>query len=227
MNNITETLERFLKENGFSNEEIALTQKVQTSKDTWIASAPMLPKRFINQVLIREMGAVVTKSAWLAFVSIGCGIEFLGKCIDTENPTDWNIEFQSAKNFRDAIHNLNAFKKYHHLNKCRELTKKQCQDSGHFDLYTEFRCAMAHSYAPNGKVTLSHGSREMANLVENNGIVNFNIDELYQDFKAACEEIIAMNFSDPANKMNLPRIWITITINGNILETDATSSFKG
>lgn len=63
---------------------------------------------------------------------------------------------------------------------------------------------------PKGRVMLS-SKNEAKNLTEFRGAVNFNIDELYADFKIACEEVIARNYPT-ADKMNRPRIFINATI---------------
>ncbi len=79
-----------------------------------------------------------------------------------------------------------------------------------FDLYHELRCGLTHGMAPKSKVSLSSAD-EAKNLTEFCGMVNFHIDELYEDFKGACEEVIAMEF--PAeNKMSKPRIFINAVI---------------
>ncbi len=41
------------------------------------------PKQFIETVLIKEIGELTNTNPYLSFVLIGIGIEFLGKCLDS------------------------------------------------------------------------------------------------------------------------------------------------
>jgi len=197
-------IRKILKQKGFSedqieNSQISLTE--ETNSNLFQVSVPISAKKFIKDVLIDELGAVVKISPWLSFISISSGIEFLGKCIDTNNPTDWNISGVSRSNFDHAVNSLDSLTKYRPL-----LPKNQ------FDLYGEFRCGLVHSCAPKDKISLSHGLHEQRNLVNTNGVINFNADELYQDFKSACEEVINMIFQE-LNKMNNAKLHINLTVN--------------
>jgi len=164
---------------------------------------PITAKEFIKRVLIKEIGEVVKSHPWLGFVLISSGIEFLGKCIDTKNPTDWNKPGQSGPNFRDAINSLDAFSKYRDLLKRKDI-----------DLYAELRCGLVHSFAPNSKgaiIGLSHGNKELPSKIDGTGNINFNADELYEDFKLACEFVIGQTYPNP-NKMNEAKVFIQATI---------------
>jgi len=192
---------------GFSEEQIdnaKIAFSSTTESHTVHASVPMYPKQFIEQVLINELAEVVKTSPWLGFICISSGIEFLGKCIDNNNPTDWNAERVSKPNFRNAIENLNAFSKY-----------KPLLSRPNFDLYREFRCGLVHACAPGANVSLSHGTEEKPNIIGQTGEINFNADEVYADFKAACEEVINMEFTNPPNKMNVAKIYINCTLTPN------------
>lgn len=194
-----------LREEGiYSEEQIIKTSIGQIEDNQWgdsrfDVSIPMLPKQFIKTVLIDQLGEVTKISAWLAFVLIGTGIEFLGKCIDA-TANDWDKERASSMNFNDAIRNLTGLKKYETL----------IERPDGFKLYTEFRCGLTHGMGPKGRVMLS-SKDEAKNLTEFRGAVNFHIDELYADFKIACEEVIARNYPTE-DKMNKPRIFINATI---------------
>ena len=193
---------------GFTKEQVdnaTISFSSTTESNIVTVSVPMYPKQFIRQVLINELDAVVKTSPWLGFICMSSGIEFLGKCIDTDNQTDWNAERVSSKNFNDAIKKLDALSKY------RPLLSRP-----NFNLYSEFRCGLVHACAPKGNISLSHGTQEMANLVERNNIINFNADELFVDFKAACEEVINMDFINPPNKMNVAKIYINCTLTNNV-----------
>jgi hypothetical protein len=202
---------------GFSQEQIdnakiAFSSTTESHATQVIqSSVPMYPKHFIQQVLINEMAAVVKASPWLGFICISSGIEFLGKCIDANYPTDWNQSGRSRHNFKDAIEKLNAFIKY------RQLLSRP-----NFDLYSEFRCGLVHACAPKGNVSLSHGTEEKPTIIGQTGEINFNADELFEDFKAACEEVINMTFTQP-NKMNEAKIFINCTLTLAPRTTDTSS----
>lgn len=206
-----------LKTNGFSKEQID-NAKIAFSSTTEShitqiveASVPMYPKHFIQQVLINELTTVVKTSPWLGFICISSGIEFLGKCIDTNYPTNWNQSGQSRQNFKDAIEKLNAFNKY------RPLLSRT-----NFDFYSEFRCGLVHACAPKDNVSLSHGTEEKPTSFGQKGEINFNADELFEDFKSACEEVINMSFTQP-NKMNEAKLFINCTLTPTLKTTDTSS----
>ncbi|MBI3510737.1 MAG: hypothetical protein HY064_08735 [Bacteroidetes bacterium] len=209
-NEIRETLTK----QGFSNEQIdnaKVAFSSTTESHTIQISLPMFPKHFIRQVLITELAAVVKTSPWLGFICISSGMEFLGKCIDSNNPTGWNAECVSGPNFKNVIETLEAFKKY------RPLLSRP-----NFNLYREFRCGLVHACAPGDNVSLSHGTDEKPTILEQTGEINFNADELYEDFKSACEEVINMNFEQP-NKMNEAKIYINCTLTPSPKTTNTSS----
>lgn len=150
--------------------------------------AVLLTKDFIETVFISELGQVAQSFPYLAFMNIGIGVEFLGKCIDT-GEEDWNRPQNSARHFKKAINELSGFERY------------RCYLDSH-DLYVSFRCGLAHAAAPNFGVTLSSGD-EIGNLVLRNNRLNLKIEDLFEDFKLACREVIAKTFP-VADKMNRP-----------------------
>ncbi len=110
---------------------------------------------------------------------------------------DWNKRGRSGQNFGDAIKALKGLNKYQYI-----------VDDG-VDLYKEMRCGLTHALAPTGIITLSHGDREEKTTYVKGAKLNFNIDELYTDFKIACEDVIGRNYSEP-NKMNRSKIAINL-----------------
>jgi hypothetical protein len=191
-------------EQRYSEDQILKTSMAQVENSAWGArqfqvSIPVLPKDFINTVLIVQLGQVAQISAWLAFVLIGNGIEFLGKCIDSD-AVDWDKDGSSSKNFNDAIRSLSGLKKYEFL----------IERPDGFKLYKEFRCGLTHGLGPKARISLS-SKDEAKNLTEFCDTLNFHIDELYLDFKKACEEVIARDFPKE-DKMNRPRIFINAVV---------------
>lgn len=154
----------------------------------------MTPKEFIQQVLINEVGEIHLKYPYISFATIAIGIEFLGKCLSNEE--DWNKSGQSKIDFEYAINNLTSFTKYRPL-----LTSH--------GLWTSLRNGFLHSFVPKNTLTLS-SKDEMAHLIEHSGKMNLKCEDMYLDFKSACEEVLSMTtFS--SNKMELPLLFVPAT----------------
>ena len=154
--------------------------------------AQMQPKDFIKTVFIDELGQIISTHAYISFMVIGIGIEFIGKCIDTQ-VQDWNQQGNSKKHFKKAITDLQAFAKYKpYLNT--------------YKLYHSFRCGLVHAAVPKFQVTLS-SKNEAPNLGIFNNRLNLKIEDLYQDFKSACNEVINKNFANN-DKMNSPYLQV-------------------
>jgi hypothetical protein len=195
---------RLRQEGGYTEHQLTNASIAQIEDNKWgdsqfHVSIPVFPKEFIRQVLIDELEHVCKTSPWLSFGNIGNGIEFLGKCLDS-GATDWDKTGVSKQNFNDAIRALASLKKY----------EPYLDRADGFKLYTEFRCGLTHAMAPKGRISLS-SKDEAKNLTEFYGAVNFHIDELYADFRAACEEVIAKTYPY-GDKMSRPRIFINLTI---------------
>lgn len=146
------------------------------------------PKDFIQQVFINEVGDLIEKHPYLAFMIMGIGIEFLGKCL-TSGDSSWDVEGKSRSSFNTAVKKLVALKKY-----------EPYLDKRNHDLYGSLRCGLAHAAKPKYKITLS-SKNEMANLTEFGDRLNLRCEDFYSDFKQACEEVIANSFA-PGDKMN-------------------------
>ena len=150
--------------------------------------AILTPKDFIQTVFIDELGQLVNSHPYISFITIGIGIEFLGKCIDT-NEQDWNKPGNSGRHFKKTVNELTSLSKYRPFLNSHKL-------------YKSFRCGLAHAAAPNYCVTLS-SKNESGNLTILNNRLNLKIEDLYADFKNACLEVINRNFA-LTDKMNTP-----------------------
>lgn len=172
------------------------------------------PKEFIKQVFIDEVEDLIEKHPYIAFMIMGIGIEFLGKCILTED-SNWDVERKSRRSFEEAVKTLRALQKY----------EPYLDQNGH-DLYGSLRCGLAHSARPKYKITLS-SKNEMPNLATSGDRVNLKCEDFYADFKQACEEVIAMDFPD-GDKMQegfltIPNFAMNIDAN---ITTAVTESFS-
>lgn len=149
------------------------------------------PKDFIKDTLIEKIGKIIHVDAYLSFLLICSGIEFLGKCIDsTEKWGDGKSEeqFKAAiiKLFPDGYHNL--------VN----------------DLYKDLRCGLVHRITP-GSISLTQNGND------NNGEISYKlhpylkddrkilvIEYFYFDFAEACKKVLAMRFNE--DKMSKPML---------------------
>jgi len=137
------------------------------------------PKEFIQTVLINEIGELTDSHPYISFILMGIGIEFMGKCVDT-SLTDWNVSGRSNQDFENAIKAIPSLKKYEPY-----LSSHQ--------MYSSFRCGLAHAVSPKLQITLS-SKQEMAHLVERNGRLNLKVEDFYNDFKDACNYVISQNY---------------------------------
>jgi len=150
--------------------EMAKEQTIQVSVEV-----------FIQIVLINDIGRMINKCElyYLSFGVIAQGIEFLGACLD-EFPFD--NKNQSEKRFKKAIKSL--FPKYAKHNSPR----------AEFYLYQDLRCALIHTVRPYVRVVLTHraesvkeGTRHLEKYENQLVLV---AEDLYDDFKKACESVI-------------------------------------
>jgi hypothetical protein len=151
------------------------------------------PQEFIQATFINGLGKMIKdENFYLAFIIMGTGIEYLGKCLTPEN--EWQKGGASRASFEKAIISLEALAPY------RRLIKE-------YDLYDALRCGLAHAALPKYQITLSSTDAEAPHMYETNGRINLRCETFYDDFKKACEEVIAMDFST-ADKMSKPFIMI-------------------
>jgi len=149
---------------------------------------------FIKSLLIDELGTLIDEHPYVSFIVMGIGIEFLGKCIDS-NLNNWNKKLLKGKNivggskyyFENAIRFFPSLKKYEPY-----LTSHK--------LYDSFRCGIAHTVLPKYRITLS-SKGEMDHLVISNGRLNLKVENFFEDFKTACEFVMNKDFPTN-NKMN-------------------------
>jgi hypothetical protein len=166
------------------------------------------PKDFIKQVFIDDLAELASTSPYIAFAIMAIGIEFLGKCLDTD-AVDWNVPYRAKRNFIKAISQLTPLSNY--------------RPHAHF-LYTNLRCGFAHSFVPKAGLTLS-SKKEMPHLHLHGNNLNLKCEDFYIDFKKACEAVIGMGFLE-GNKMNrdLMEIPSPGIINNAVLAASGTTS---
>ena len=170
------------------------------------------PKDFIQTVLINEIGELSDSHPYISFILMGIGIEFMGKCIDT-SLAEWNVSGRSKRDFENAIKIIPSLKKYETF-----LLTHQ--------MYSSFRCGLAHAVSPKAQITLS-SKQEMAHLVESNGRLNLKVEDFYIDFKEACVYVINQTYPN-GDKMNADFLEVPgETFNsGTTIDTGITSSLQ-
>jgi hypothetical protein len=149
----------------------------------------ILPKEFIQEVLIDEFKDIVERHPYIAFSLIAIGIEFLGKCILTQFQ-DW--------------HNINAERAF---NRGLSLMVLEDKRYGKLNLRIELRNGFAHTLAPKSKIALSEVKHGAIHFSEAGGRTILVIETFYQDFVSACKSVIAEGFRE-TDKMNRPFIGV-------------------
>lgn len=151
----------------------------------------MFPKEFIKQVLIKEVGKIQKQHAYIRFVLIAIGIEFLGKCNDYRLKTWHPVK---SNHFVRGIKLMP--KKYHKYDiKLRDL----------------LRNGMAHSFAPKPGLGLSEEKWNVINLTIKNGILNLKIEDFYNDFEKACKKVLNKNYPNQ-DKMNIDFLKVPVHV---------------
>ncbi len=176
----------------------------------------MTPKEFIDTVLINEVGAIHLQYPYITFAMMAIGIEFLGKSLNSYE--DWNQGGRSKEDFELAINSLNSFHRY------RPLLASH-------NLWTSLRNGFLHSFVPKNTLTLS-SKNETGHLVAITPTkINLRCEDLYADFKRACQEVIAMtNFQ--SNKLSLPLLELSdvqnnISVSGRVKLTNGSLVITG
>lgn len=144
----------------------------------------MLPKEFIQGILIDELQDIVDRHKYISFTLIAIGIEFLGKCLMTTHQ-DW--------------HNIPSDKAF---NKGLSLLTEEETTYGTLELRNELRNGFAHTLLPKSKIALSEVRNGALHFSHNSEGKTILVAEIFFcDFAKACQQVIMTDF--PANdKMN-------------------------
>jgi hypothetical protein len=152
----------------------------------------MVPRTFIKRVLVDEIGDIVPHHPYLAFPLIAIGLEFLGRAVDVGRPWNHTCLGGGQRPFDEAIGRL--FPQSYHDK----------------DLRRSMRNKMLHIYRPQPGLALgrftdpgvarripasSHPYRDVS------GNVTLVVEYLFDDFAAACDQVIRMRFPR-TDKMN-------------------------
>jgi hypothetical protein len=153
--------------------------------------AQMTAREFIKVFFIAQVGQIVDAIPYMAFMVMGIGVEFLGKCIHSAKIT---ADSGSRIRFEEAINTIQAFSKY----KCLVGANNP------FDLYNTLRCGLAHAAVPKYEITITSKNEKPHMETDSSGKrMNLACEDFYTDFRNACEEVL--NLPDPiAQKLSVP-----------------------
>ena len=149
-------------------------------------------KEFIREYLIGKIGKLKDSEPYIAFLMMSIGIEFLGKCLNDKD--DWDVSNMSESDFNLAINTLKSLNKYQG-----------------WDLYHKLRCGLAHTMMVKSGFGIKNKGASTSTCV--------SCEEFYNDFKAACEEV--MNMSLPVK--NLDADYLVIKEEGGASATGSTA----
>lgn len=141
---------------------------MEKEKDNELMQRDVSVRDFIKEYLIDGIEEIKKEHPYHAFLLMAVGVEFLGKC---KNTNDWNF-YQNGQPEADFNDGLAEFPK--------DLEGKNKYDS--LNLYKNLRCGLAHSFLMKGDLTLS----------DKEGGGSISCDVFYDDFVKACKKILTM-----------------------------------
>jgi hypothetical protein len=149
---------------------------------------PLYPRDFIETTFLGEYKNIIYthKYYYIGFALVCIGIEFVGKCLD-ETEQDWQKSGLSKAHFKDAIEQTMPplYRPYSSL------------------LYDQLRSGFAHGLLPGPKVGLTHRDESVkygtTHLSKPGGAVTVVIESFYDDFAAACRDLLQRQFPQNDN----------------------------
>ena len=155
----------------------------------------MTLEEFINTNIKSNLGVMVAtpELKYLSFIVMSSSIEFLGACIDQNNPDFHPPRFVpglSSSRFNNAINAIPAFGKY----------RRFVGRSSTIDLYSELRCGLSHSALPKPNIELTELRDPVAGSMHlqvqhlktrPNPRLILVCEDLYNDISLAATEVIA------------------------------------
>ena len=147
----------------------------------------LYPKDFVRITFLDQYREIVYthKFYYISFALICIGIEFLGKCLDQAH--GWHDQGLSKMHFERAIN---------------ELMPKYAPHSAR--IFSQLRSGFAHALLPGPEIGLTHRDESMRystqHLAIHGGKLVLVVEESYDDFATACNEILNRQFA-PGDKM--------------------------
>lgn len=141
----------------------------------------MTGKEFIEKCLIEDIGEIVeNKKYYHAFALMCIGIEFLGKCLNSD---DIHKKGQSSKDFNNALDTYQSLNKYKDFN----------------DPYSALRCGLLHAFLPLEGVKLTDQDNDSSTNT-------IGCTCLYSDFVKACNDAISNKHGFIKRNLDKPQL---------------------
>lgn len=139
----------------------------------------------IRRILIEEIKAIIyghKGSAYVKFLNLAIGIEYLGACLDHHS---FEKDKESETRFNDAIKKL-FDKRY----------KKYAKKSADIYFYEEFRCPFVHQLRPGRKIVLTTREESIAEGTSHLGVLKSGqlvlvLEDFFDDFESAANKLIS------------------------------------
>lgn len=159
----------------------------------------------IEAIFLRELKSLIYNhkdSAYIKFINLAIGIEYLGACLDNH---DFLKEGVSQERFDCALKKLFP-------NKYLKFSKSDNE----FYLYQNFRCSFVHQLRPGKNVVVTHREESKIEgtthlICTNSGYLVLVLEDFFDDFESACKKLFALekNGKLPTKKMSQGYIKVT------------------
>jgi hypothetical protein len=159
----------------------------------------------IETIFLRELKSIIydhKDSAYIKFINLAIGIEYLGACLDSH---DFVKEGESKGRFDNALKKL-FHKKYHKFSK----------SDNQFYLYEKFRCPFVHQLRPGKNVVVTHreeSKREGTTHLEftKSGLLVLVLEDFFDDFATACNNLFKLEEKNKLPSKKLGDNYIKLT----------------
>lgn len=133
------------------------------------ASQDVITAEFFISNIVQEIGEIVKTHPYLSTILISSGIEFLGKCLDSN--CTWDQEDLSRKHFKKALKSMPDYSYYKKI-----------------DLFDRLRCGMIHQLRPKQKIALSKSIPGHGLKLSDRNIIDIN--RLFYNFEEATKDVL-------------------------------------
>jgi len=170
----------------------------------------MSNEEFIQKILIEEIGEIKDKHPYLMCMLVSQGIEFLGKTLRPINKTSgWNENQNAKRDFQSAIKLLPSLRKYAEI-----------------DIYQRIRCRFCEKMVTDDNMVSDDTTHPKAGSANDKDRITVNLNDLYDDFKRACEDLLEMKGHSPEMAEILSQPFWEIEIRDGVILTPPKSTIN-
>lgn len=170
----------------------------------------MSNEEFIQKILIEEIGEIKDKHPYLMCMLVSQGIEFLGKTVrPINNGSGWNENQNAKRDFQSAIKLFPSLRKYTEI-----------------DIYQRIRCRFCEKMVTDDNMVSDDTAHSKGGGAADKGRVTVNLNDLYDDFKRACEDLLEMKNHSPEIAKILGEPFWEIEIKDGIILTPPKSTIN-